>query len=167
MAQININNCTIKIKDGTTPTPNEIAVSIGEGNVTFSEKKTREYINDRNSLDEVRDAPEEPMDVSIDAKWDYLVGSSTSGADPSIREALDQTGNASTWISTDSDACRPYAVDIEIHNDTTPSTCGDEEVITLPDFRWETRDLDLRAGTIAISGKCNATTATVVRQSNS
>jgi hypothetical protein len=159
MAQIDLKRATLKVKDGGS---NEIEVTIGEGNLTYTERKTIEYTPDRGVLDEVKEGDEVPMEIRLDFVWEYIT-SRSSGATPSIEDALKNIGGAAGWASTDADACRPYAVDIEILYQPTPSTCGDQETITLPDFRYEQLDHDLRAGTISCTGRCNATTATAVK----
>ena len=98
--------------------------------------------------------------------WDYLKGSTGSGS-PTVEDALKNRGEASAWVSSDADACRPYAVDLEITYTPTPASCGDQEVITLSDFRYEGLDHDLRAGTVAVTGRCNVTAATSVRSAQS
>ena len=159
-AQISLKFATIKLIDGTTPTAEEIEIKVGEGNLTWTEAKTMEYLLDRTLLDEVRAGDEVPMDVSFDFIWDYLTG---SGGVPSIEDALKQVNGASTWISTDADLCRPYALDIQIEYIPTNCIAQDKEVITLPDFRYESLAHDLRAGTVACTGRCNATEASPVR----
>lgn len=160
--QLDLKDVTITIRDGTTPTANEINVRIGEGNLTFSEKKTRDYLLDKGLLDEVRNADEEPVDVAFDAVWDYITGTTGTGGVPSIEDALKQVGAASTWISVDADLCRPYAVDVVI--DHAPNcTSQDSEETVLGDFRYEEIAHDLRAGTFAITGRCNVTEATSTR----
>jgi len=167
MAQIDLKSVTLKLQDGTTPTPNEISIKIGEGNLTYSENVTREYTLDRGLLDEVRDGDEVPMDVAFDLVWEFITGNTDSaGVPPTVEDALKNQNNASTWVSTDADACRPYALDVVLED---VPVCGasapiqEQEVVTLPDFRYETLDHDLRAGTIACSGRCNAKVATIVR----
>jgi len=160
-AQIDLKFATIKFKDGGSE---EIEVTIGEGNLTYTEAKNIEYTLDRGLLDEVREGDQIPIDVTIDFVWEYLRGSLTSTSVPTVEEALKNIGNASAWVSTDSDACRPYALDIEVIYAPVPTNCGDKETITLPDFRYESLDHDLRAGTVSVSGKCNVTQATVVRE---
>jgi len=150
------------LKVSLAATLKEIEVKIGEGNLTYSENRNIEYILDRGNLDDVREGDQVPLDVSFDFQWEYIVGSSGS-AIPTVEEALKGTGEAAAWVSTDSDACRPFAVDLEITYAPVPSTCGDQEVITFSDFRYETLDHDLREGTISCAGKCNVTTATAVR----
>lgn len=138
---------------------NSITVKVGEGTLTYSEKRNMEYTLDRGTLDEVREGDEVPMDVKFDITWDYITGDGVGT--PSVEDALKKLGDAATWRSSDLDACKPYAVDVVI--EYTPDCAGDPEVITLPDFRWESLDHDLKAGTISCTGKCNATVADVVR----
>jgi hypothetical protein len=159
MAAIDLKKATLKIKDGTG-TPKTLTVKIGEGNLTYSEKRNNEYILDRGVLSDVKQGDEVPMEVSFDFMWEYILGSSSTA--PSVEEALKGASRIG-WISTDSDACRPYAVDLELEYLPTPSTCGDQEVITFPDFRWESLEHDLRGASISCSGKCNATQASSVR----
>ena len=164
-AQIDLKKATITIQDGgLTSTQESITVTVGEGNLTYTERRNIEYTLDRGLLDEVREGDEVPVDVSLDAVWDYITGATSSGT-PTISDALKNVGEAAAWVSSDSDACRPYAVDLVITYLPTPSTCGDQEVITLSDFRYEELAQDLRAGTISISGRCNVTKATAVRTS--
>lgn len=161
MAQIDLKQATLTIRDGTTPA-NELEVRIGEGNLTYTENKNMEYKLNRGKLDEVREGDEAPMSVSFDFVWDYIKGSSVSGAAPTIEDALKKKNNASTWVSSDSDLCRPYAVDLVILYTPDCST-GDQEEIVLSDFRWESLAHDLGEGTIACSGNCNATEAEATR----
>lgn len=160
---IDLKDATLKIKDGTTPTANEIEIKIGEGNLTYSENRNVEYILDRGLLDEVRLGDEVPMDVSFDVIWEYIKGSTDSaGIAPTVEDAMKQRGNASSWVSTDDDVCRPFCVDIVIEHVPSCAT-GDQEIITLPDFRYETIDHDLRAGQLSVTGRCNTVEASVVR----
>lgn len=165
--QIDLKQTLLKLKDGTTPTANEITIKIGEGNLTYSENRAIEYTLDRGLLDEVRLGDEAPMDVAFDLLWEFIVGNTDSaGVPPTVEDVLKNQNNASGWISTDADACRPFAVDVVVEH---VPVCGagaptqEQEIITLPDFRYETLDHDLRAGTIAVSGRCNAKVATIVR----
>lgn len=163
MAQIDLKQATLTIRDGTTPTPNELEVRIGEGNLTYTEAKNMEYKLNRGKLDEVREGDEVPVAVSFDFVWDYIKGSSDSGAVATIEDALKKKNNASTWLSSDSDQCRPYAVDLVILYTPDCST-GDKEEIVLSDFRFESLAHDLGAGTIACSGNCNVTEAETTRE---
>jgi len=159
MSNIDAKFCTIKIKDGDT---NSLEIKLGDGNITWSEKKARQYIKDRGKLDTVRNADEDPMDVTVDALWEFLTGSGASGALPTVEDAFKRRGPAAAWTSSSSDLCEPYAVDIEI---TYDPDCDVErrEIYTLADFRYETADHDLKAGTLRFTGKCNVVEAGVAR----
>lgn len=140
--------------------PHHLEVKIGEGNCTYTEKRNMTYTRDRGTLDTVKEGDEEPMDVRIDATWEFL--RSSTGQTPTIEDVLKQRGEASTWVSSSADPCEPYCVDIEI---LYQPPCGGEEdeKITLPDFRWEQIEHDLRQGQISVTGKCNAKEANITR----
>lgn len=166
-AQIDIKNTELKLQDGTTPTVNQIIIKVGEGNLTYSENRTVEYTLDRGRIDEVRLGDEVPMDVAFDLLWEFITGNvDSAGVPPTVEDVLKNVGNASTWVSSDPDACRPFAIDVLVEN---VPLCGagapvqEQEFITLADFRYETLDHDVRAGTIAVSGRANAQFASIVR----
>lgn len=161
MAQIDIKNCTIKFVDGTAVTPNELIIKVGEGNLTWSEKRNVQFVKDRGKLDLVREGDKIPVDVSFNIVWQYL-SSQTGDTVPTPEEVLKQSGLASAWVTTDADTCKPYAIDIVVIDDVTCGATQDEK-ITLVDFRYESVDHDLRAGTLAVTGKCNISSATAVR----
>ena len=139
----------------------KLEIKVGEGNLTFTENSPREYKKNRGRLDTVRDADEEPVDVSFDFVWEFLsaVAGSTT---PTIKEALKQSGEAETWLSTSDDFCEPYCCDIEVHYDPA---CGgaNTELIILEQFRSETLEHNLSDGQISCTGKCNVTEATSTR----
>jgi hypothetical protein len=164
---IDLKNTAIKLLDGTTPTALELEIKIGEGNVTWDETRNVEYILDRGRIDEVRLGDEVPMDINFDFIWEFLSGdTSSAGALPTVEDVLKNRGNASTWISSDPDTCRPFAIDIVLENIPPCGTGGspaEQEIITLPDFRYTSLSHDLRAATVAVTGQSNATEATSVR----
>jgi hypothetical protein len=138
-----------------------LEVKVGEGNLTYDEKRNMEYKKDRGKLNTVREGDEDPIDVRLDIQWEWL---SAAGSDtvPTPEEVLKKEGLASSWLSSATDTCEPYAVDIVILYD--PSCSGvDGELITLKDYRWESLNHDLKAGTLSTSGKCNVTRATKER----
>jgi hypothetical protein len=117
----------------TTLTGQEsMTVTIGEGNVTYSEKRPIEFTLDRGLIDTVRLADEEPMDVSMDFTWEFL-SSQTGDSVPTLEEALKKTGLATGWTSSSTDPCQPYSVDLEILNNPV---CGaaHNEIITIEEF---------------------------------
>jgi len=124
-----------------------VELKIGEGNLSYTETRTIEYTLDRGLLDEVREGDEVPVDASFDLTWETMTGG----------DAKDAIKGNTGFTSSDSDTCRPYACDIVVTYTPSPTGCGSVSVITLPDFRWETFAHDLRAGQLAVAGKCNAT----------
>lgn len=163
-AQIDLKNATITLSDGTG-TPITLEIKIGEGNLTFSEKRNIEYTLDRGILDEVREGDQVPMEVRLDFVWEYLTGGATTGAIGTPEDFIKRRGVYAANVSSDADTCRPYAIDIIVSY--VPTCSGSvvlpNETITLPDFRYESLDHDLRAGTISVTGNCNVTQATVAR----
>lgn len=138
-----------------------LEVNIGDGNVTWGEKKEYNYDLNKGILDTVRQGNDVPTDLSISAIYDFIKAPS-SDLTPTIEEALKQTGRAAAWVSSSSDLCEPYAVDIEI--DHVPVCSGvDKETTTIPDFRYESLDHDPREATISATGRANVTQATTTR----
>jgi hypothetical protein len=164
MAKIDLKNMNLYFKDGGVGSAqNILEINIGEGTLSWVEKVTREYSKNRGLLDTVRNGDEEPMDVNFDLLYEYVrTQSGASAGAVSPVDALKKQNGASAWVTTSTDACEPYAIDIEVRND--PPCGGQEiEVVTLPDFRHEQLTYDLRQGTISCTGKCNAVEATVTR----
>lgn len=163
--QIDLKQALIKLRDGTTPTPIEITIKVGEGNLTYSEKRNMQYTLDRGVLDEVREGDQVPVDVSFGLTWEYVTGGDATGAVGTVEDFLKRIGVYAGNVSSDTDACRPYAVDVivEYEPDCAGGAALPNETIVLADFRWESLDHDLRAGTISATGKCNVTQATATR----
>ncbi len=160
MAAKDLKNATIKIQDGTG-TPNSITVVVGEGNVTWSVKNPMEYRKDRGALGSVRAADEEPVEVTIEAEFDFVI--SDGAEEVTVTEALTKTGAASAWVTTSDDACEPYCVDIVIEFEPDCDDGTKAERITFPNFRPDNRDYDVGSGQISIPGKCNVTDITAER----
>jgi hypothetical protein len=134
-----------------------IAVKIGEGTLSYSESRAVEFTRDRGILDTVRLADEDPMDLSLDATWEYITAESGSGT-PTLEDAFKKFGEAVAWLSTADDQCQPYCVDVELWN--APACAGtDDEIIMFEEYYYEKLDHNLRDGTIATSGRCNRKTA--------
>ncbi len=140
-----------------------MTITIGEGTISFSEKKPREFVKDRGNLDTVRNADQEPMDVSFDFIWDFIVNES-GGSTPTVEEALKYTGVAvtNTWLTTASDVCQPYCVNIEIVNAPECTTVEDEYTM-IEEFYYESLDHDAKEGTVSCSGRSNRVVAVHTR----
>jgi len=158
--KIDLKDCTLRIQDGTT-VPNKITVKIGDGNVSFSEYRNREYALDRGKLDTVRDGDQQPVEVKFEIQWEWL--KADTAVAPTPRDALLKINNASTWKTSDSDACAPYAVDIILEHIPVCADGTKAERITFPDFRVEQIDGDPKSGQLSITGKCNVTSPIIER----
>jgi hypothetical protein len=164
MALIDLKNCTVTFKDGAG-TPEEVEAVILEGNLQWSEKQTIEYHLDRGLLASaaIRKGDQVPCEVRFQFMLDYVTVKSTDDT-LTLTEIVKGTSNGTTTpTSTATDACEPYACDIVVENEPSPTTCGDKEIITFSDFRWDSLDYDVKAGTVALVGKIPAEAPTIVR----
>ncbi len=124
-----------------------LEANIGDGNLTWGEKKEYNYDLNKGDLDTVRQGNEIPTDISISAIYDFIKAPSND-LTPTIEEALKQTGRAAAWVSSSSDLCEPYGVDIQIS--PVPTFLGvDKGTSSMPDFRYESMDQDSREATIS------------------
>jgi hypothetical protein len=140
--------------------PCKIEVKIGEGNLTWSEKKEYVYLLDRGNLDTVKEGNEVPVELSLEFVYEHVKTGTSEDITPV--DALKKTGNTANWVSSSTDQCEPYSVDILVFQDVPCGTVQDE-TITFTDFRYESLDFDLAAATIATSGKCNVSEAGAAR----
>lgn len=138
-----------------------LAIRVGEGTLTWSEKKPREYKKDRGRLYEVRNADEEPMDVTMQFMYELLTAS--SGDPPTPSDVLKRRGEAADWESTASDPCSPYCVNIRLDHRPAGCTTFEVERVVLPFFYYESMDHNPKEGSINVQGKCNAVEAIVSR----
>lgn len=132
--------------------PHHLLIRIGDGNVNWTEKRMITYVKDRGILDTVRRGDEDPVEVKFDATWVFLRAS--TGQTVTIEDVLKKRGEAAGWVSSGSDPCEPYCVDIVIEY-TPPCTTEQMEIYTIRDFRYEELGHDLKAGQLSISGKAN------------
>lgn len=141
-----------------------LRIKVGDGNITWSEKKPREFKLDRGTLDQVRNADEQPMEVSFQLMYEELTASDPGSDPPTPEDALKRRGAAAAWVNANQeDPCAPYSINIRL--DHTPPNCTsvDKERVILPMFYYEDLNHDPKAGTIACSGKCNTIEALVSR----
>jgi hypothetical protein len=155
--KIDLKHAILEVLDGGG-TPNTLQIKLGEGTFTWDQKRSIEYVKDRGLLDTTREGDEEPVDIRLDALYEFLKSSSGS---VTPYEAITGTMGASTWTSTGG-ACEPYAVDLRL---TYTPPCGGEtdEVVLISDFRYESITADAKAGTLAFTGKANIVAPTITR----
>ena len=80
--QIDLKNATITFEDGTG-TPNTLDITIGEGNLVWTEARNIEYVLDRGLLDEVREGDQIPVELTIDILWEFLTAVVSTAGIPS------------------------------------------------------------------------------------
>lgn len=141
--------------------PHSIEVKVGEGTMTYDEKRKMEYVMNRNIIDTVRQGADEPVDVRFDLIWDFITAISGSGV-PTVEDALKKRGEAANWVTSGADPCEPYSVDIQVIY-TPPCPGVNKETITLQEFRYESLNHEFKQGMIAVTGKCKISQATAVR----
>jgi len=140
-----------------------IEINVGEGNLTWTEAKEYEYLRNRGDLDTVKEADEQPVEMSMEFVYDYV--KTQSGQTITPADALKAQGEASEWVSTSSDLCEPYCVDILAKHCVPCGTDEDEDVLFV-DFRYESLDYDVGEATVAVSGRCNVSEPTVTRSTD-
>jgi hypothetical protein len=158
MPRIDIKNTTFRFEDGGS---NQLNIKVGDGTVTYSEKKPREFLLERGSIDTVRDGDQVPMDLSFQLAWEFLTGAPADTV-PTPEDALKQVGDASAWVSSNPDACQPYCIDVVAIRDPICATEVTEQY-TFQQFYYEDLAHDFKAGTISCTGRCNSFEADVVR----
>jgi hypothetical protein len=137
-----------------------IEVKIGEGNISWTEAKEYEYLLDRGDLDTVKEGDEQPLEVSLEFVYEHIT--TGTGEDITPVDALKQQNEASEWVSSSSDLCEPYAIDMIVMH-CVPCGSEEDEQTVFSDFRYESLDFDLSEATIAVSGRCNVSEATPTR----
>lgn len=72
------------ITDGTTPTPQSLALLIDEGNLSWTIRARTVEIIDRGSLaaGQTRPGAQQPVALSFSARWTQLLGKSADASDP-------------------------------------------------------------------------------------
>ncbi len=142
--KFDLKKASVYMVDGATGTgkPNRISIRVGDGNIEFDETKVREYVKD------------------LDIVWEHLKAGSGENVTP--EDFLKFRGGAVAYISSDSNLCRPKAIDLWIVYDPA---CATEQIekIELPDFRYEKLNHNAKQGMLKCTGKCNATEATITR----
>lgn len=142
--------------------PQQLAIKVGDGNLTYTEAKTYNYELDRGDLDTVREGDAVPVAVNLQFVYEFVRTGTNEPITPS--DALKGIGGASTWISAAADKCEPYAVDMVIeYTPVCSGTVVETERTVFEDFRHDTLAFDLSAASIAVTGRSNRTEATVTR----
>jgi hypothetical protein len=140
--------------------PHFINVKIGEGNISYVEKRNIEYKLDRGRIDSVRLGNDSPVEVKVAFTWETLA--SLTGDPPTVEEFLKRTGPAANYVNAASDPCTPYSVRL-IVTDTPPCTTIAPTLYQFDNFLWEELNHDVKNAQVDITAKCNIAFAQVTR----
>ncbi len=141
--------------------PQQIEIKVGDGNVTYTENRNYEYMLDRGDLDTVREGDQAPLDVRLECTYEHITTGTSETVSP--LDALKGVGGASEWVTSATDVCEPYAIDIEVEHDPPCGTIQ-TEITFFPDFRADTKEVNLKDATISLTGKCNVIEPAVTRE---
>lgn len=97
----NLRDGTIYITDGTTPTANDLEVTVDEGDLSWTEDIEVKVVHDRGTLDHFRSGNEVPCSLRFTVKYQELF---VSSGDPTFYQAMKKVGQASSWESTVTDS---------------------------------------------------------------
>lgn len=150
------------IADDATLTflPQQVEIRVGEGDIAWTESREILYDLDRDVLDDVRLGPEQPLEVNSSFVFEWA--STGTGEAISPVDAIKRIGEATEWVSSDSDQCRPYAIDIVVDHEVPCGTNQDQR-FTFEDFRWDSLEYSIQDAAITLTGRCNRTDALVER----
>ena len=143
-----------------TFSPQQLDIKIGDGDLKYTENDDFKYDLDRGNLDTVRQGDEKPMDVSLSFVYEHITTGTGEAVAP--MDALKRRGGAAEWVSSATDKCEPYAVDLSVIH-TPPCGTAQIETTLFPDFRSDKREPSLKDSLIQITGRCNAVEPVVSR----
>jgi hypothetical protein len=149
------------VDDGVlTFLPQLLTIKVGEGDLKYTENPTYQYFLDRGILDTVRLGDDTPMNVDLNFVFEHI----TTGTNETIApmDALKRMGSASEWVSSATDKCEPYSVDLIVEQDP-PCGTNQKDIFTFPDFRADKREASFKDANIAISGRCMSIEPIVTR----
>jgi hypothetical protein len=162
VATRNLKNATLTIGDNGS---NTLVVPIEEGNLSWTESDGAAVVMNRGVISHRAVTSEVPLTWGFTAKYVAIKGRTTSGADPTVYEAMHGTGNASDWVSTED--CGAYAFDMlwTLASPCLASASDEQEVVTFPSCHTGQYQVDEgeEFNTIAFSGDALATKPTSVR----
>ena len=140
--------------------PQQIEIMVGDGNVTYTEHRTYEYMLERGDLETVREGDQVPLDVRLECTYEHITTGTSEEITP--MDALKGIGSAAEWVSAAVDQCEPYAIDIEVEH-VPPCGSSQKEITSFPYFRADTKEVNLKDATISLTGKCNVIEPSIER----
>ncbi|HHA19193.1 MAG TPA: hypothetical protein ENK70_05755 [Methylophaga sp.] len=149
MSRRGLRDAVLTIQDGFGQS---VAVKIGKGTISWTEKRNIEYIRNRGNLYCVKQLKDDATEVQFSFRWEWL--SNITGV--SIYEAL--TCSIEGWQTTGG-FCEPPAVDLYLT--ITPKNCEESEIIVFNEFRLTLRNPSIREGQIRARGTVTSVISTI------
>jgi archaellum component FlaF (FlaF/FlaG flagellin family) len=140
--------------------PQRLQIAIGDGDLNWTEGREMIYDLDRDVLDTVRQGQDQPLEVDLAFTFEYVTTESGQAITPV--DAIKRIGEATEWVSSSSDLCEPYSVDLYVL-DCVPCGTDEDQDFLFPDFRYESLEYSIRDASIAVSGRCNVTDVVTTR----
>lgn len=140
--------------------PQQIEIRVGDGDLSWTEAREVLYDLDRDILDDVRLGPEQPLELN--AAFVFEWAATGTGEPISPIDAIKRINDADEWVSSDSDQCRPYAIDVIVDH-VVPCGTNQDQRFSFEDFRWDSLEYSIQDAAITLTGRCNRTDALVAR----
>lgn len=137
-------------------------ILVNEGTFAWEIGRAYDYELSRGVLSTVAPGNDVPVSLNFDVQYDFITAVTGSGV-PQPEDVLKKQGEAAGWETAGADPCEKYAVNVEL--DHTPPCAGVyHEIVTFPEFRYESLNHDIGGSRLAVSGKCKVTTVTPIRR---
>ena len=143
-----------------TFTAQRLEIKIGDGDLNWTEGREMIYDLDRDTLDTVRQGADQPLEIDLAFTFEYVTTQSGQAITPV--DAIKRIGEATEWVSSSSDLCEPYCVDVYVIHCVPCGTDEDQDLL-FQDFRYESLEYSIRDASIAVSGRCNVTDVVTTR----
>lgn len=140
--------------------PQQIEIRIGDGDLSWTEAREVLYDLDRDILDDVRLGPEQPLELNAAFVFEWAATGSGEAISPI--DAIKRINDAEEWVSSDTDQCRPYAIDVIVDH-VVPCGTNQDQRFSFEDFRWDSLEYSIQDAAITLTGRCNRTDALVAR----
>lgn len=130
----NLRDGIVIFQDGTPSTPKQLIIPVMDGNLSFTEHRTKAVVFNRGKLYSKRSGNEMEVDLSFEVTFTQW-GFANAGTGISVPDALNQRGGASDWVTVDS-VCNVYAVNV-LFQITDPEDGTKAELLTFPKVSHE------------------------------
>lgn len=120
---------SVVIKDGTTPTPNSITMTLKQGTISWTETG-REYAEAMEAGRHVSGAPvlQETNDTNVTLNLTGLITSFKGNSNTHPYEAFTFSGNAASWVSTATGSKKSLLIEATFDSTEDGSTGGSQTV---------------------------------------